>query len=79
MNNDTNPYTSPVDVVDGEWDHSLFWRLVKISAAFMLLFFAIDVFFYVRYSSMAHVKRADEISIETVKRFFTGWEPRKPD
>jgi hypothetical protein len=74
---DDNPYASPVDVGDGEWDHRLFWRLVKISAVFIVFFLALDVFFCWQYAKMPHVQDDEELSLGTVERFFTGWEYSK--
>jgi magnesium-transporting ATPase (P-type) len=69
-----NPYKSPADVVKGKWDHSLFWRLVKISIVFLLFFFALDVVFYLQYTNTARVRNSEEVTSDTIKNFFFNWK-----
>lgn len=42
MTDSTNPYTAPVSSESGEYDHSLFWTLVKILWSFILVAMVID-------------------------------------
>ncbi len=44
-----NPYAPPADTRNGVWDHTLFWRLMKITGCFVLFLMAIDVFLLTKY------------------------------
>lgn len=42
MNADSNPYASPADVSRGEYDHSLFWTILKVACVLILFFLILD-------------------------------------
>lgn len=56
--NDSNPYRSPVDIRRGEWDHSLFWRVVKYCGVIALGFVLLDAVLMVRLSRDAACKNS---------------------
>jgi hypothetical protein len=72
--NENNPYRSPTDPQPGEYDHSLFWRLLKISMAFMFLFAAIDCWAWYQYGPVA-VERTGKVT--AIAKFFTDWSAGK--
>jgi hypothetical protein len=71
---ESNPYRSPVDPQPGEYDHSLFWRLVKIAAVFYFFFAAVDVWAWYRYAPDAMERNT---AGHVVRKFFTDWTAGK--
>jgi|GEM_PF-3904290 len=74
MFDENNPYAPPVENVAGKYDHSLFWRLVRVSMVFALFFLAIDIFFYSQYAATSKVRSANETTLDIVKGFFLDWK-----
>ena len=69
-----NPYASPVENWTGEYDHSLFWRLLKISAAFFVFFAAVDCWAWYRYHDGAKGRNEPLVVLTS---FFTDWSAGK--
>jgi hypothetical protein len=67
-----NPYRSPCDVQPGEYDHTLFLRLVKILCAFVLFFVLLDVVAWSQYKGRG-VHR-DYSTYQAVVEFFRSWD-----
>ncbi len=50
---DDNPYASPVTTECGEWDHSLFWQIVRMIAKSAMLLVFCDALLLARYHTEA--------------------------
>jgi len=72
MNPNDNPYATPVDTQHGEYDHRLFWRIVKFVWAFILFLIFIDGLCFLSYNTTSQAR--DASPAEMIRSLFLGWE-----
>lgn len=64
-----NPYRAPAASGKGEYDHSLFWRLVKIVWCFIVAAMLFDAFLFVSSPKFSN-SRSEPVS-SIIAEFFT--------
>ena len=68
-----NPYASPVDVNKGEWDHSLFRRILKVCGYIAAWFLVMDLIVLAKFFRYNEGQIAGTSFVEMVKAFFIDW------
>lgn len=73
---DDNPYRSPGSSEKGEWDHSLFWTVVRlVCKGFMILLFVDALLLAGYWGKMGAALQSPPKFSEVVKALVTGVTP----
>ena len=69
-----NPYAPPVVRRRGKYDHSLYWRIVKLVLGFIGFLLLMDAILFASWIRQGRGYRHAMTPVEQVQKFFTDWQ-----